>query len=102
MHVCVPGCLVLAEASRVHQTLGVTSSCELACGCWKRSPDLEQQVFLPTEPVLQPQSNTAHWAPNPDLPAPTFGCLESQAMCLSEPFLGDAGDGTLVQCQRYF
>lgn len=38
-------CLVPAEARRVHQTLGVTSSCELTCGCWKLNPDLlERQV----------------------------------------------------------
>lgn len=75
MHVCTPCvCLVLAEASRVHQTLGVTSSCEVTCGCWNLNPGLlEQQVLLPTEPRLQPQSNTTHWAPTPDPPAPTLG-----------------------------
>lgn len=29
------------------QTLGVTRSCELTCGCWNLNPDLlEQQVLL--------------------------------------------------------
>ena len=34
----------------------VTNSCELPCGCWELNPGplQEQQVFLTTEPSLQP------------------------------------------------
>lgn len=58
------------------------------------NPDLlEQQVLLTTEPSLQPQSVQPTGLPILILQCPLLGCLESQAICLSEPFLGDAGDG---------